>query len=342
VFNRPAVIILTLEKKSMPRRLRVLFLPHPVHTHLFKPWGEDVVAAIGDRHDLRLLDHSQPLAPQFEGVEVVIDHGGSVGTREMLRAATACKLWQVLGTGLDHFDLEHWRAQGMPVANCPGPFSAVALAECAMMFILMLTRRYPEALTRLHAGQMYGPLGRELDGLRLLIVGFGASGIELARRARPFGLRISALDIRAISAAEQREFDLQLAGQPADLDRLLPESDIVSLHLHLNAETRHILDARRLGLMQPSAYLINVARGALVDEAALADALANGRLAGAGLDAFSQEPPDLASPLFHLPNVVATPHIAGVTDGTSRKRAQCCADNVDRIAAGLEPLYRVA
>jgi phosphoglycerate dehydrogenase-like enzyme len=326
----------------MTRRLKVLFLPHPIHTYLFKPWGEDVVAAIGDRHDLRILDHGRPLAPQFEGVEVVIDHGGSVGTREMLAAAKSARLWQVLGTGLDHFDLDHWRAQGMPVANCPGPFSAVALAECAMMLILMLTRRYPEALARLHAGQMYGPLGLELDGLNLLIVGFGASGVELARRARPFGLKLSAIDIRNIGPDEAREFDLQFAGQPADLDRRLAESDIVSLHLHLNAETRHLLDARRLALMKPTALLINVARGALVDEAALAEALVQGRLGGAGLDAFGQEPPDLSSPLFHLSNVVATPHIAGVTDGTSRKRAQCCADNVDRIAAGLEPLYRVA
>jgi len=326
----------------MPRRLKVLFLPHPVHTHLFKPWGEDVVRAIGDRHELHILDHSQPLAPQFEGVEVVIDHGGSVGTREMLAAATSAKLWQVLGTGLDHFDLDHWRAQGMPVANCPGPFSAVALAECAMMLILMLTRRYPEALARLHQGEMYGPLGLELVGLKLLIVGFGASGIELARRALPFGLQVSAIDIRDIGPDEVREFDLQATGKPADLDRLLAESDIVSLHLHLNAETRHLIDARRLALMKPTAFLINVARGALVDEAALVEALSTGRLGGAGVDAYSQEPPDLESPLFRLRNVVTTPHIAGVTDGTSRKRAQCCADNVDRIAAGLEPLYRVA
>ena len=115
----------------------------------------------------------------------------------------------------------------------------------------------------------------------------------------------------------------------------------MSLHLHLNAETRGLIDARRLALMKPTAFLINVARGALVDEAALVKALTAGRLGGAGLDVYSHEPPDPNSPLFHLPNVIATPHIAGMTDGTSRKRARCAADNVDRIAAGLEPLYRV-
>ena len=325
----------------MSRRLRVLFLTHPTNPNIFNPWGTDVVAAIGDRHELRILDRAAPLAPQFAGVDVVIDHGGSAGTREMLHLATSCQLWQILGTGLDHFDLEYWRAQHMPVANTPGQFSAVALGECAMMFILMLTRHYPVARAGFQVGRLYEPLGQELEGLRLLIVGFGASGRELARRARPFGLRLAAIDIRDIPAAEAAEFGLEFTGHPADLDAQLAAADFVSLHLHLTPETRHTLDARRLALLKPSAYLINVARGALVDEAALTEALAAGRLGGAGLDAFSAEPPDPQAPLFQLPNVVVTPHIAGVTDGTSRKRAQCCADNVDRLAAGLAPLYRV-
>jgi D-3-phosphoglycerate dehydrogenase len=102
------------------------------------------------------------------------------------------------------------------------------------------------------------------------------------------------------------------------------------------------LDARRLALMKPTAYVINVARGALVDEDALYQALKDGKIAGAGIDVYGKEPPSVNDPIFSLPNVITTPHIAGVTDGTSRKRAQCAADNVDRVAAGLEPLYRVA
>lgn len=96
------------------KRLNVLFLTHPVRPELFTPWGEDVVAEIRDRHNLRILDRNQPLAPQFADVDVVIDHGGSAGTREMLDVAGSAKLWQVLGTGLDHFDLDYWRAKGMP------------------------------------------------------------------------------------------------------------------------------------------------------------------------------------------------------------------------------------
>ena len=252
------------------------------------------------------------------------------------------RLWQILGTGFDHFDLEYWRSKNLSVANCPGIFSAVALAECAIMFILMLARQYPVTQTNLQQGELYRPVGMELDGLKLGIIGFGASGIELARRAAPFGLKMSAIDIRDVGADEVNEFGLEFVGKPEDLDSVVAGSDFLSLHLHLNDETRHIIDARRLDLMKSTAFLINVARGALVDEAALIEALAEGKIAGAGLDVFGQEPPDLNSVIFSLPNVIATPHISGGTDGTSRKRAGAAAENVDRIAAGLEPLYLIS
>ena len=327
----------------MAERLTVLFLPHPVGPSMFKPSGEDVVAAIGERHDLHILDYDQPIAPQFDGVDVVIDHGGSAGTREMADAAAGTvRLWQILGTGFDHFDMDYWRSKNLPVANCPGIFSAVALGECAVMFILMLARQYPVTQTNLKQGELYRPFGLELDGLNLGIVGFGASGKELARRAAPFGLKMSAIDIRDVGPDEVGEFGLEFVGKPEDLDSVIATSDFLSLHLHLNEETRHIIDARRLRLMKPTAFLINVARGALVDEAALIEVLAEGKIAGAGLDVFGQEPPDLDSVIFSLPNVIATPHISGTTDGTSRKRAGAAATNVDRIAAGLEPLYLIS
>ena len=327
----------------MVERLTVLFLPHPLGPSMFKPSGDDVVAAIGDHHNLRVLDYDQPIAPQFDGVDVVIDHGGSAGTREMADAAAGVvRLWQILGTGFDHFDLEYWQSKNLPVANCPGIFSAVALAECAMMFILMLARQYPVTQTNLERGDLYRPVGMELDRLNLGIVGFGASGVELARRAKPFGLKMSVIDIRDVGADEVNEFGLEFVGKPEDLDSVIATSDFLSLHLHLNEETHHTIDARRLRLMKPTAFLINVARGALVDEDALIEVLAEGKIAGAGLDVFGQEPPDLESVIFTLPNVIATPHISGATDGTSRKRAGAAAENVDRIAAGLEPLYLIS
>ena len=327
----------------MPEQLNVLFLPHPAREGMFFPWGEDVLSAVrAAGHHIDVCDYRAQLAPQFAGVDVVIDVGGAAGTEAMADlAAGQVRLWQILGTGLDHFEMDIWRSRGIPVANCPGQFSAVALAEHAMMMILLLARQYPRSQANLRAGVFYEPVGLELEGRRLVLYGFGASAIELAKRARGFGMRIFAIDIREVSAAEREQLGVEFVGTPAELDDLLPQTDVLSLHLHLNARTRHCVDARRLALLPDSAWLINVARGALVDEAALADALASGRLAGAGIDVFSQEPPDPDDPILHLPNVIATPHCSGTTDGTSRKRAAAAAANVQRIAAGLPPLYRV-
>ena len=320
------------------RRLNALLLPHQ---HIFSPWCDDVIQAIGDRHDLAIYDETQPLAPQFIGVEAVIDHGGSIGTREMMDAATDAALWQILGTGFDHFDLDYIKKKKIPVANCPGQFSSVALAETAMMFILMLAHRYRASSVTFHSGGMYKPIGIELAGQTLGILGFGASGQELAIRAKAFGMRIMAIDVREIEPDVLDAIQPEFLGAPDDLDRVVAESDYLSLHLHLNAETRHIIDAQRLAMMKLTACLINVARGALVDEDALYRALIDEKIGGAGIDVFAQEPPDHTLPVFQLPNVVATPHIAGVTDGTSRKRAACAAQNVDRVAQDLEPLYRI-
>jgi phosphoglycerate dehydrogenase-like enzyme len=328
----------------MPQKINVLFVPHALRAaEMFTPWGEDVIAAIGDRHHLRIYDFSQPPATQFDGVDVVIDHGGSHRTHDLADAAAGkIKLWQILGTGVDHFPLDYWCAKGIPVANTPGPFSAVSLAECAMMFILMLTRKYPIARANLEQGILYSPLGMELVGLRLGIIGFGASGQALAFRAAAFGMKIAAIDIREVNENEIERFGLEFVGTPADLDDLIARSDVISLHLHLTQETHHLINQQRLARLKPTAFLINVARGALVDEEALVQALVEGKIAGAGIDVYSQEPPDIRSPLFHLPNVITTPHSAGVTDGTSRKRAGACVENVDRIATGLEPLYLVS
>src|SRR3954470_17541508 len=131
----------------MPNKINVLFLPHALRPkELFKPWGEDVVAAIGDRHHLYFYNASLPPSSQFDDIDVVIDHGGSHRSTNLADAAAGkIKLWQVLGTGVDHFPLAYWNQLQIPVANTPGQFSSVALAECAMMFVLMLTRRYQVA-----------------------------------------------------------------------------------------------------------------------------------------------------------------------------------------------------
>lgn len=319
-------------------RLRVLFLPHPTYPSLFEPWGSDLLAALAGRHDVSVFDPGVPVAQQLADVDVVIDHGGSSGTREMADAAGSVRLWQILGTGVDHFDLDYWDSRGLAVANCPGTFTASALAECALMFMLMLARRFPAARAQFGAGDYYGPAGIELRDRNLLLVGFGASARELAARARAMGMTISAIDVRPIDDGEAREFGLVARGGPEALDALLGRADFVSLHLPLSSETERIIDARRIGLMRPHSYLINVARGGLVDEPALEAALRSGALAGAGLDVFTPEPPRSDSALLHLDNVIATPHIAGATHEASSGRARFAAANVDRVALGQAPL----
>ncbi|MBU6147519.1 MAG: hypothetical protein KGP10_05055 [Actinomycetales bacterium] len=319
-------------------RMKVLYLPM---TQLDPRWQQEVISAVGPHHDLRIYDPTAPLEPQFADVDVVLDTGGTVGTRQMVDAATRVRLWQILGTGLDHFDMDYWRSKGVPVANCPGPMSAIALAEHALMFILMLYRGFPASQQTLQSGGFGNPLGRELPGQVLCVVGFGASAQELAMRAHALGMRVIGTDLREISPAEAMRWGAERIVPPAELDSLLPEADVVSLHLHLTDETRHTLDARRIALMKRGSFIVNVARGALVDEGAMVAAITSGHVGGAGLDVFSEEPVPLDSPLLTTPGIIATPHVSGGTDGTARRRAAGGAENIDRIARGLPPRYRV-
>ena len=323
------------------RRLKVLFLPHPMN-EVNATWGRDVLTALEDRHDLLQFDSNLAAEAQFQDVEVIVDMGGNILAEWVDLAANAgVKFLQAQTNGLDHVEVDRIRDSGMMLAHCPGEFSSVALAEGAMMFILMLAHRYGDAQRNFAAGVKFFPMGIELESRRLGIVGFGASGQQLARRAKAFGMRILAIDIRSIEQEVLDEIQPEFLGGPVDLDRVVGESDFLSVHLHLTAETRHIIDARRIGLMKPTACIINVARGELIDEEALYQALLDGRIGGAGLDVFQQEPPDQARPVYQLPNVCVTPHTVVSTEGTSRKRAQFAVENLERYARGGGVLARV-
>ena len=323
------------------RQLKVLFLPHPLD-EVNVAWGRDLLTAIGDHHDLRVFDRDQPAEPQFQDVEAIVDVGGNIRAEWVDFAKNAgVKYLQAQTNGLDHVEVDKIRDSGMMLAHCPGELSSVALAEGAMMFILMLAHRHGDAQRNFAAGKVFFPMGMELVDRRLGIVGFGASGQQLARRAKAFGMRILAVDVRPIEPEVLDEIQPDFLGGPDDLDRVMAESDFISVHLHLTAKTRHIIDARRIKLMKPTACIINVARGELIDEEALYRALLDGRIGGAGLDAFAQEPPDTTLPVYQLPNVCVTPHTVGSTDGTSRKRALFAAENLDRYARGEAVLARV-
>jgi phosphoglycerate dehydrogenase-like enzyme len=255
--------------------------------------------------------------------------------------ATSVKLWQLVTVGYDKFDVDYWRLKGIPLANCPGKTSADAVAECALMLLLMLVRQWHVADDNLRKGVMYLPMGAELGCLRLGLLGFGATAQALAQRAKAFGMRVFAIDVVPISEELQAAYGLDEVGTEKDIDRLVSEVDCLSVHLPLKPETRGILDSRRIALMKPTAYLINTARGPLVDEKALTLALLEGRLAGAGLDVFECEPPSPENPLLRMPNVVTTPHLGGNTFSTSLRRAAFVAENIDRLAAGKNLLSRI-
>ena len=320
--------------------MKVLYLNVP---DMLQPWYDDFRTAVGGRHTVSLYDPAKSMAGQFEGVEVVVDQGGSVGTRALIDAALAApvKLWQVLGTGVDHVDVAYFLEKGLALANTPGPFSAVALAEHAMFLMLYFAKRFDEHVANLRSSVFYLPLSEELSGKTLGLVGLGASGQALAARAKAMGMRIVAVDAAAIPRERLKELGVEVFVGPSELKTVLAQADYVSLHVPLTSKTRHLIDRKALDTMKPTAVLINVARGEIADEAALVEALESGWIRGAGLDVFAEEPLPPDHPLLQMPNVVATPHTAGQTYGTSRRRGEACAENVERVARGLEPLYRI-
>jgi D-3-phosphoglycerate dehydrogenase len=243
------------------------------------------------------------------------------------------------GVGTDEIDVQAANEFGIPVAITTGS-NGQSVAEHALAMILALAKDFVRQDPHVRAGVWDKGLyhGRELRGQRLGLVGFGLIGQTVARMAASLGMRVHAFDPYVPDSTFK-----DVAHRETDLDALLVSSDIVSLHCPLTPETRGLIDARRLGLMKPTAYLVNTARGAVVDEAALVDALEGGRLAGAGLDSFAAEPPDPDNRLFRLANTIVTPHVAGVTIDAKRAVSIQAAENVVAILRGseLEPRFLV-
>ena len=251
------------------------------------------------------------------------------------------RLWQLGSVGYDKVDVRSLAAHGIPTANCPGFTSSRSLAEQSLMLAMMVMRSYPALAAAVEAGTLAGTTGRQLAGRTLLIIGLGSSGRELARRAVAFGMKVLAIGHRDPDQDLVPRYGLTWVGGPDQLDWALARADVVSLHVPLNAETRHILDARRLGLMKDGAVVVNVARGGLIDEVALAAEIRSGHLFGAGLDVVDGEPAGPDHPLRNVPPRHHPPHVAGATDATARRRARFAALNVSRLAYGLEPMNRV-
>ncbi|HWI70971.1 MAG TPA: NAD(P)-dependent oxidoreductase [Baekduia sp.] len=307
-----------------------------------EPWLGDFLAAVDGRFTVHVLDHDAPFSSQFRGAGAVVDLGGA-GSVDMISAAAdaGVRLWQVVGVGLDRTNVAEIEASGMALAHTPGSVSAIGLAETALLLMLALVKRLREAQENARAGRLFAPEGGELAGRTLGLVGLGASARELARRAKAFDMNVVAVDVAPIEPAAWRACGVDSFGPVEELDDLLAGSDYVSLHVPLVEATRSLIDRPRLALMRPEASIVNVARGGLIDEAALIGALTDGVIAGAGLDVTASEPLPTDHPLLAMDNVVLTPHIAGSTRESSRRRNEICADNVLRALEGRAPEYQV-
>ena len=257
-------------------------------------------------------------------------------TAAMIDAAPRLKLIQKIGVGVDAIDRKHAATRGIAVCNMPGTNTA-AVAEMTLALMLASLRRVAALAAAMPDRSAWsissssGDAAGEIGGAIVGLVGYGA----VPRRLVPI-LRALGADV-LVSNRTRRGDDVEFV----ELDELLVRSDIVSLHLPSAPETLGLVDARRMVLMKPGAILINTARGSLVDETALAEALKNGRLGGAGLDVFAKEPPDDGNPLLGLPNVVCTPHVAWLTRGTLRRSLDAAFDNAVRLRDGLPLLFEV-
>ena len=316
-------------------KLKVSYLPHPIisveERHQYLP------EILLREFDTEIFDRSKDALSQLKGREVIVDLGGNIEPELVDVAAEAgIKYVQVQTNGLDHVEVERIIEKGMILAHCPGYLSSVSLAEGAMMFILMLAHDYGNATNQFYAGTVFSANGLEVEGRTLTIVGFGASGQQHARRAKAFGMKINAIDVRPIEQEVLNEIEPDFLGGPQDLDAAIEDCDFLSVHLHLTEDTKHIIDRPRIALLKATSYVINVARGGLIDEDALYDALRDNKIAGAGLDAFAKEPPEFDLPVYKLPNVIVQPHTVAGTDGTMRKRADFAVENLRKYAEGKE------
>lgn len=249
---------------------------------------------------------------------------------EVIRACKNLKFIDVAFTGVDHVDLQAAKEMGVKVSNAAG-YSTQAVAEIALCMMLNLLRNIPQVEQRCRQGQTKdGLVGCELSGKTVGIVGAGAIGCRTAQLCHAFGCKV--LGYKRHIVGNEPDFI-----EFVSLDELLNRSDIVSLHCPINEDSKHLINAQTIAQMKQGAYLINTARGPVVDSQALADALNSGYLAGAGIDVFEKEPPlDTAHPLLHSKNTIVTPHVAFASAESMLARANIVFDNIESFLAGSQ------
>ncbi|HYE95347.1 MAG TPA: phosphoglycerate dehydrogenase [Rubricoccaceae bacterium] len=296
------------------------------------------LADAGLEADVQLKKSPEELKALAAGAAGWIIRSGTTITADLLAAAAGLKVIGRAGVGVDNVDLEAATRRGVLVVNAPDG-NTVSTAEHTCAMILALARRIPQAHAALAAGRWERKpfSGAELDGKTLGVVGVGKVGRAVAERMRAFGMEVIGFDpVLSVEAAERAGIE------PVALDEIWRRSDVITFHSPLNDATRGLLNADTLARCKDGVRVVNCARGGIVDEADLLDALQSGKVAGAALDVFSSEPPgDALAPLLRHPNVVVTPHIAASTDEAQEKVAVQITEEVVRALRGQPVLHPV-
>ncbi|MEM2027708.1 MAG: glyoxylate reductase [Candidatus Bathyarchaeia archaeon] len=256
---------------------------------------------------------------------------------EVFNAASKLKIIAQMAVGFDNIDVEEATRRGIYVTNTPGVLTETT-ADFAWALLMAIARRVVEADRYVREGEWkvgWHPsmlLGRDIYGATLGLIGAGRIGSAVARRAKCFNMKILYYDV-----VRNPQIEKEAGAVFVPLDTLLRESDFISIHVPLTKETYHLIDAEKLKLVKKTAYLINTSRGPVVDEKALYEALKEGRLAGAALDVFEQEPLPADSPLLKLNNIILTPHIASASYETRSRMAEMVAENLIAFFDGKVP-----
>ena len=304
---------------------------------------DEALELLGEASEMWLSPHDRPLTEgelheAIAGADAVVTMLHDRVDAPFLDAAgERLRCVANVAVGYDNIDVEAARERNVIVTNTPGVLTD-ATADLAMALILMTTRRLGEGERVVRTGEpwawdMFFLLGTGLQGKTLGVIGLGAIGQATARRARAFGMEI--VYHGRHQAADEVEAELGGARR-VELDELLATADVVSIHTPLTPETHHMIDARRLELMRSDAYLVNTARGPIVDESALVRALGDRQIAGAGLDVFEREP-EVDPGLLELENVVVVPHLGSATIETRTAMAMLAAENAIAVVRGETP-----
>ncbi|MDM8514911.1 2-hydroxyacid dehydrogenase [Desulfobacterales bacterium HSG16] len=298
--------------------------------HYLKAFIPDVSVEMIDVDQLKECVHE---------ADVLIPSMASIGESIFARAVRL-RLIQQWGVGLDNVEIEAASRHGIAVANVPSieSKSAHSVAEWCIMASISLSRRFPEIQQYVRDAFPWGaPLGRTMEGRTAGLIGFGGVGQSLCRRLTALGMHVISVT-RHPDHANKEDFGLKWIGDMSQLSRLLMLSDYLFICVPLNDGTLNLIGEKELSMLPRGAFLINPCRGPIIERDALIDSLDKGHLGGVALDVFWKEPPDPNDPILDHFNVVATPHIAGVTDTAYEKIATTVAENIRRTMSGKLPL----